>query len=296
MEMNQYLSAMNEDDVGIVEFWQVSDQTMQYPLVLSDLNTGQSRAISSYFSAGYGYHSHPGLKPECPLWKGIFIWEGNNGSQTKAYFSWFNGSTSGPEIFHLQRLIIPKLYWRDVMGRWNGECQVPFTWWHGWQSSCVPISALLLSVPFLPPPVISLPTYPSLLLPTTSFLLSPSPQVGTLSMLVQASSLWWMLVMHLWQCDVMVCDHMFEFEISDGIRVGRVNEWCSLMWDYVAVNWMACRVSRLGTCCCVSHWVPFLAEHHTSDMAWHAKAHSFSVSMFWHSCPVPSPPFYLSPT
>ena len=67
MEMNQYLSAMNEDDVGIVEFWQVSDQAMQYPLVLSDLNTGQSRAISSYFSAGYGYHSHPGLKPECPL-------------------------------------------------------------------------------------------------------------------------------------------------------------------------------------------------------------------------------------
>ena len=39
----------------------------------------------------------------------------------------------------------------------------------------MPISALLLSVPFLPPPVISPPTYPSLLLPTTSFLLTPSP-------------------------------------------------------------------------------------------------------------------------
>ena len=67
-------------------------------------------------------------------------------------------------------------------------------------------------------------------------------------------------------CDITVCDHMFEFGILDGICIGRVNEWCSLTWDYVAVNRMACRVGALGACRCVSRRVPFLAARHTSDV------------------------------
>jgi hypothetical protein len=59
---------------------------------------------------------------------------------------------------------------------------------------------------------------------------------------------------------------MFEFEISDGIRVGGVNGWCSLTWYYVAVNRMACRVSALGACRCASRRVPLLAMRHTSDV------------------------------
>jgi hypothetical protein len=68
-------------------------------------------------------------------------------------------------------------------------------------------------------------------------------------------------------CDITVCDRMFELGISDGILHRWGSRWYSLTWDYVAVNWMACRVSALGACRCVSHRVPFLAAHHTSDVA-----------------------------
>ena len=67
--------------------------------------------------------------------------------------------------------------------------------------------------------------------------------------------------------DITGRDCILELGISDGICVGRVNEWCSLTWYYVAVNWMACRVSALGACHCVSRGVPFLAACHMRDVA-----------------------------
>ena len=128
----------------------------------------------------------------------------------------------------------------------------------------------LFFVPFLPPPAIFQPTYPSLCLLLPSSLLSPSPRIGALSVLVRASSLWWFAIDALVMCDITVCDRMFEFGISDGNLRRWGSRWYSLTWDYVAVNRMACRVSALGACRCVSHRVPFLAARHASDMRWHA--------------------------
>ena len=67
--------------------------------------------------------------------------------------------------------------------------------------------------------------------------------------------------------DVTRRDCMLNLGFWSEIRAGRVDEWCSLTWDYVAVNQMACRVSALVACRCVSCRVPFLAAHHACDMA-----------------------------
>ena len=134
--------------------------------------------------------------------------------------------------------------------------------------------AVILCAHFYPPCLCALPSsscpFPAHLsiLSPSSYFLPPFPislsqhveRVGASILAVVVAGV------ALVTCDITVRDHMFEFGILDGICVGRVNEWCSLTWDNVAMNQMACRVSALGECHCVSCRVPFLAARHKRDV------------------------------